>query len=110
MEEIIKNLLTRLETENGTLEENLLKIAKEENLNNEEIQEIQEVFDTLSAINNKAIDLEIARQNNITRQEWVVEQLKSMASGEKDLSDNDLLELKRGLELGLENLEKNNEL
>lgn len=110
MEEIIKKLLLSIEAENGNVEDILLKVAKEENLNNEEIQEIQDVFDILSDINSKAIDLEMARQNNVTRQEWVTNQLKFMGSGEKALSDNDLFEIQRGIDLGMENIEKNNEL
>lgn len=109
MEEIIKLLLTRLDSEDGSFEEILLKVAKDENLNEDELQEIKETLALLTDINNKAIDLEVARENNLTRHEWICNQFNSIANHDSLNLNEQLLEIKRGIEIVTDNIDKEEE-
>ena len=108
MDEILKELVDAIEVNNDSIESILLKVAKEKGLSDEELAEIQESFDTLTSINSKAIELDEARVNQITRDKWITSQLNSISENNPEKADDIFLEIKKGIDEGLENLDNDN--
>ena len=105
MEEIIYNLLTKIETSEEPIEDLLIKEARNYGLNDNDIKEILEVFSNLDSINKKAIELEEAKKEGFTTTSWISGQLEKITTDGADASKKFLNEIQESIEKNLEDLD-----
>lgn len=75
-------------------------IIKEFNLDEEIVVELREIFSEMDSFNEKAISLDKARENGMTREGWLESQLsESIKDFSKEQQDNYLANLSKALEV-----------
>lgn len=75
-------------------------IIKEFNLDGETVDELREIFSEMDSFNEKAISLDKARENGMTREGWLESQLsESIKDFSKEQQDDYLANLSKALEV-----------
>lgn len=109
-EDVLQQLLTVVEANSDMPVEEAIKNALADmNVDAESLNEIEESFKTLDAINDKSISLAEARKDRKTRQGWITDQIKGIA----DIAGNDasevIAEIEKGTKESLDNMLTQNE-
>ena len=108
MEEILKSILATVEAHPGQSVESTIKtLGSKFNLTEDELSEILESFSILDSINEKAIDLENARKEGMTRNGWVTKQLETITEAAGDESVEVISQMGEGIENAVKELNKN---
>lgn len=105
MEEIIYNLLMKIETSEEPIEDLLIKEARNYGLNDNDIKEILEVFSNLDSINNKAIELEKAKKEGSTTGSWISGQLEKITPDDDESSEKFLNVIQESIERNIEKID-----
>lgn len=104
MEEILKLLIEKIETNPNTpIEESIKAIASELGLNESEMADIHEAMITLDAINEKAADLARKRIDGVTLDKWIQEQLGNIETKAGAKSEEVIAGLEEGVKTSLNN-------
>ena len=104
MEEILQALLRECNDNPGSSVEDIIKSAISDfDLNEDELNEIEESFKLLEAINAKAIDLSKVRKEGLTRNGWIEKQFGEIAKKSGNDADAILSEIEKGINDGLNN-------
>lgn len=105
MEEIIYNLLLKIEKSGEPIEDLLIKEAKNYGLDENDIKEIVELFSNLDSINNKAIELEEAKKDGSTTGSWISGQLEKITPSDDENSKKFLNDIQESIERNIEKID-----
>lgn len=99
MEEIIQQLLSRLElNQNAPIEDIINSISAEMDLNPEDLTELNSIFNMLDSIRENATDLAKKKESGMTRTGWIEERLSIISESSNENPEKVISQIVEGVQ------------